>query len=215
MTLHDAAPSARDQTIMFLHSINRQQFQHKIQELLTTIPLTSLSEVISQLSARKLTERVLSETTGFSSSFKSSEPKRRADPEVFKTDSKSDSSKAQPKRPITCFNCDEAGHLNRECPKLRVTCSKCGKDGHLDKYCKDVAELLQKSKGKKNKERVVSLIIREDFDEYRFCGCISSELDDEVICDVIDENETNEFAFLESQAIVTNAKYSNSGSHVN
>ena len=202
LTLHDAAPSARDQTIMFLHSINRQPFQHKIQELLTTIPLPSLSEVISQLSAQKLTERVLSETSGFSSSFKSSEAKKRADPEVFKTDSKSDSSKAQPKRPITCFNCDEAGHLNRECPKPRVTCSKCGKDGHLDKYCKDVAELLKKSKGKKNKERDVSLIVREDFDEYRFCGCIVSELDDEVVCDVIDEHETNEFAFLESQAVV-------------
>ena len=75
--------------------------------ILSTVPLPSLSDVISQLSMQKLTERVLLETSGISTSLKSSDKKKRADTEFFKTESKIDSSKAQPKRLIICFNCDD------------------------------------------------------------------------------------------------------------
>jgi len=203
LTLHEAAPSARDQTIMFLHSINRQPFQNKVRDLLTTVPLPTLSVVISQLSAQKLTDQVLLETsTSSSSSFKSVDSKKKADTEVFKVESKSDSVRDSSKRTITCYNCGEAGHLNRECSKSRVTCGRCGKDGHLDKYCSDVSELLKRSKNKKSKGRDVSLLIREDYDQFSFCGCITCDfIDDNTDCDVIELFGVDEISILESDAI--------------
>ena len=91
--------------------------------------------------------------------------------------------------------------MNRECSKPKVTCTRCGKDGHLDKHCKDVADSLKRSKTKKQKCRDVSFIIREDFDEFSFCGCIVSEYNDQNDCEVVNEYEIDELITLESQAI--------------
>ena len=51
---HGAAPSSRDQTIMFLQYINQQPFGTAVRDILTTLPLPSLSDAIARLSAQKL-----------------------------------------------------------------------------------------------------------------------------------------------------------------
>ena len=47
----------------------------------------------------------------------------------------------------------------------------------------------------------MSFIIREDFDEFSFCGCIVSEYNDQNDCEVVNEYEIDELITLESQAI--------------
>ena len=166
LTLHNAAPSNRDLTIMFLQSINAQPFGTAVRDILISNPLPSLAEAIGILTAQKLADQVMQETSAVLNS-KPSEVKKKVDSAVFKTEKKTQSDDKKPK--IVCYNCGEAGHKNRACTKDRVTCDKCGKDGHMSKYCDDVAKLLTQSKKSKTKE--VLLGETSTVDEFIFSKC--------------------------------------------
>jgi len=168
--LRDAGAPIQDgnATVMFHNSVNSTPFRQKVLELLGTVPLPALEDVIRSLSDQLILRDTMKETNA-SMREAPKQGKREAAKQPHDTTVNKAEVKSSKKDPATnaliCFNCNRPGHGVTVCPDPRVTCTTCGKLSHLAIHCEKATRVLSRSKAS-SKKTLYTVEIDKSDDDY-------------------------------------------------
>ena len=132
--------------IQFLTSLKREHddatWDLKISELLSTIPLPTLSKAIDVLMAQRQLTKIRDDAAKGRVTVVQAESEEGA--RIMRMNTGRDDGRLRPMN--NCFNCGRSGHRTENCFRRLATCAICNKQGHIAYFHRAATGALKENK---------------------------------------------------------------------